>query len=188
MTMTLRSFFCASLMTAAWTAGSAQALENWGEHGAVEGSGFKVFPAVPVSTVRSFFDSFSFTLSAKSTVTASVTALQLPPGISITDATVSLFSGDPTDGIFDTENLPALAFPTGNAPSGKEWVIGPGAYFYEVSGNIAGTGGTPLLENVGGAYSFTSTRSAAPVPEPAMWGLMGVGGVLLAFALRRRIG
>ncbi len=159
--MKLKSIVAASAV--ALTALSSQAAStDWGTHDAFELGGSTVSGAV--------FDTYSFSLGSNSKLTSSVIAI---PG-SFLGAAYTLYSAgaDHVIGGGDDSLVGAWGFNTVNTVT-----LGTGSYYYSV------LGGAPSAST----YAISSVATAAPVPEPETYALLGAGlGVIGFLASRRR--
>ncbi len=139
---------------------SHAAADSWGTHSALELD-------VTVLPTGSFFDTYSFSLDAKSIVTG---------GVESFGALVGGFSvwGMGSDGVIGTSDDYGIA---GAAFGGKtSLTLDSGSYYYAVAGYGFTAGG----------YAIASSAMAAPVPEPETYALLGAGLGIVGFVASRR--
>jgi len=161
--MKLKTLAAASAV--ALTALSSHAADTaWGQHDLLES-------ALGLTAGGIIFDTFSFSLGVQSDVASSVSALG-----SIGAGTYSLFSvgGDGLVGTSDDVGFGAWTF--AGAPTVHNVSLAAGNYYYSVFGTAQGVA----------AYSINSAASAAPVPEPETYALLGAGLGVIGFLVSRR--
>jgi len=162
----------AKLLLAAGILGSMPAMavtyvENWGQHGMIEGAGRLITnPGV-------FEDIFTFSLSAPTSLTSVAVSHNHAPFLNLLDGTVLLYQGVHGDASPDT-TIGSVGFGGTTGDSEHSWgPLAAGNYFYVVTANAMGT--------LGGLYTFTSA-----VPEAETWAMMAMGLGLVGLQLRRR--
>jgi len=161
--MKLKSIAAASVV--ALTALSSHAANtDWGQHDLLES-------ALGLSAGGIIFDTFSFSLGAQSNVASSVSSMG-----SIGAGTYSLFSVG-SDGLVGTsDDVGFGAWTFSGAPTVHTVSLASGNYYYSVFGMAQGAA----------AYSINSAASAAPVPEPETYALLGAGLGVIGFLVSRR--
>jgi PEP-CTERM motif len=160
---------CALALAASLAAATLQAhavVVDWGPHDAAEAKAL-VAPPGPLA------DTFLFSLTPGSTVTAVAVANNLSSVFNLGSGMVQLFrvetGPDALLGMFGFDG-------TSGSTAHTFASLAAGDYFYLVSGMANGSAGA--------VYALTST--VAPVPEPAQAGLFGAGLLACGLALRKR--
>lgn len=162
--MQFKSLIAASVV--AFTALSSHAAStDWAQHALLES-------ALGLSPGGSISDTYSFTLDVSSEVASSVSSLG---AISAGSYTLFASGGDGMRGTSDDIGLGAWGF--SGAPVVNTVLLGPGSYYYLVTGTAQGLA----------AYSINSAASPVAVPEPETYAMLGAGlGVIGFVAARRR--
>lgn len=162
--MKLKTIAAASVV-ALTTLSSYAADTNWGSHDQLEvGLGTTAGGAI--------FDTFSFSLGSQSSVASSVVSFG-----TIIGGAYSLYSfgADGLKGTGDDVGIGAWTF--SGAPAVHTVSLASGNYYYSVLGGAPGAA----------SYVISSAATAAPVPEPETYALLGAGlGVVGFLASRRR--
>lgn len=157
---------------------------DWGVHDTIESASEHVAKG-------SFDDIFSFSLPSASDLLSFAVSVEKivfvgkPPKepksiFSIDDGTVKLYQGIFGDATPDTLKL-SYQFNNGGGLFHASGPLGPGDYFYEVSGKGVGQGG--------GFFNLTSgilPSTISPVPEPETYGMLLAGLGLMGIIARRR--
>lgn len=161
--MQLKPILAASVV--AFTAlGSQAASTDWQRHGLLES-------AVGLSSGGVIFDTYSFSLDTPSVVASSVSSLG-----AIGAGTYSVFSVG-ADGLIGTaDDLGFGAWTFGGTPVVHTLQLAAGEYYYSVFG----------IANGPAAFSISSAATAAPVPEPETYALLGAGLGMVGFIASRR--
>lgn len=162
--MKLKTIAAASLV-ALTTLSSYAADTDWGSHDLLE-------VGVGGATGGAIFDTFSFWLGSQSSVASSVVSFG-----TIVGGAYSLYSFG-NDGLMGTaDDVGIGAWTFGSTPAVHTVSLAAGNYYYSVLGGAPGTA----------AYAISSAATAAPVPEPETYALLGAGlGVIGFLASRRR--
>jgi hypothetical protein len=159
--MKLKTIAAASVV--ALTALSSHAAStDWSSHGLLE-VGWNTATSAPV------FDTYSFTLGGQSTVESSVVTFGALVG-----GAYSLYSYG-TDGMFGTADDVGVGAWTTNGVHNTV-TLDAGSYYYTVLGGALGTA----------SYVISSAATAAPVPEPETYALLGAGLGIVGFVASRR--
>jgi hypothetical protein len=151
--MKLKTIAAASAVALTAFGAQASTVFDGGDHGS-----FKAVIESPAS--GAFFNTYAFTLSATSSVTATFAS-----------AGITGFAG-----LFMADDTPVASWGVGGASftGTSTWSLDAGSYYYAVSG----------LSKPGN-YSLTSTAVAA-VPEPETYALLGAGLGIVGFVASRR--
>jgi hypothetical protein len=145
---------------AALTALSSQAASwDWGTHGALELGSNTVSGAI--------FDTFSFSLGTASNVESGVLSFG-----TIVGGAYSLYSAGADGMIGGGDDVGIGAWTVGNGTNAVS--LAAGSYYYTVLGGAVGTA------------SYAIASSAAPVPEPETYALLGAGLGIIGFVASRR--
>ncbi|UJP05228.1 MAG: FxDxF family PEP-CTERM protein [Nitrosomonas sp.] len=149
-------------------------LANWGAHDPAEMGFFALITsgATPIDHI--------FTFSVANTYNglwSSVTN-DAPPVFDISGGLVQLWTsdGDGNYGATDAGDSLVTSLAFDSTAVNQTFTIGPGNYYYQVTGNINGT--------LGGSYLLSSSITLVPEPETYAMLLAGLG--LIGFSLRRR--
>lgn len=148
------------------TAHACATTTDWGSHDALE-------VASSSTPVGSFADSYTFTVSAPSSIASSAVSNNLGSLLGLTGGTVTLFADAP--GIDPTIGSYSFNGTTGSATNAFTSLLA-GSYYYVVSGMGTGTSG--------GFYALASSVTA--VPEPATLAMMLAGLGIVGFKASRR--
>lgn len=151
-------------------------MANWGNHDPAEMGGFTLITsgATPIDHI------YLFSVSTTVDGLWSSVSNDAPPFFDISNGLVQLWlsDGDANYGGSDPDDslITSLSFDS-TAVNQTFSLVGPGDYYYQVTGDING--------NLGGSYLLSST--VTPVPEPEMYAMLLAGFGLIGFSLRRRV-
>ena len=161
--MKLKSIVAASVVALS-TLSSHAATASWGQHSQLEVAAGQAVGGL-------IFDTYSFLLGTRSNVASSVSSTG-----TIVPAVYSLYSvgNDGVQGTLDDQGIASWTF--SSSPAVHTVTLGAGSYYYSVLG----------LASPGAAYTFSSSATAAPVPEPETYALLAAGLGVIGFVASRR--
>lgn len=115
------------------------------------------------TTGKTFLDSYTFTLSSEAAVSGSLTSFAAQPQFDLDITSFALYMGD-------TLKATGAELLNGNP---DVWTLAvadleEGAYTLKVGGTFLGASGGSYGGNI-------NVVSVSPVPEPATWGMLGLG-------------
>ena len=153
---------------------------SWGSHDSTTVSNTAYLP------VSAFSDVYTFSLSGSALVGSTVVSLNLPTVYEISNGTYSLVKDNGAIGPDASDSVVVTwSFSGQTGSSAYYFGIGPGNFYYLVSGSATGTGDGL---HYAGIYSIAST--VAPqvinVPEPDSYALMLAGLTVVGFLAGRR--
>jgi len=150
----------------------AQVFADWGVHDQQE------YVQTPLLESGLFAHNYTFVLPENNNLYAVAVSNNLFEDNHITNGRIGLWSGTPGDqvwlGAFNEYDFDG---DTGHTVRSFTGLTG-GDYFYRVSGEAIGT------STVAGLYSLSSVL--APIPEPEIYAMMGIGLGFMGWIVRRR--